>query len=258
VHGGKHISPAFHKDVNVAMYFFSYLFWCAVWKNSLGVNTPTPEGNGIFEMGCWLFGFEYFLTQMAMEPEFVASFFELFLDYQKKVISTYYGALGPYIHYTSSGDDFATQNGPFISPEMFMEQIAPFFKERISYTKSFTEAAFLHHSCGSVVELIPALIDCGVDILNPRQPKARDMNFDILKKRHGKDIVFHGGFDTQEVLPFLDRDEIIAEVRRLMDTLGANGGYIFAAAHNIQEDVPPQNIVVMFEAAKKYGELTLI
>ncbi len=213
---------------------------------------------GIFEMGCWLFGFEYFLTQMAMEPEFVASFFELFLDYQKKVISTYYGALGPYIHYTSSGDDFATQNGPFISPEMFMEQIAPFFKERISYTKSFTEAAFLHHSCGSVVELIPALIDCGVDILNPMQPKARDMNFDILKKRHGKDIVFHGGFDTQEVLPFLDRDEIIAEVRRLMDTLGANGGYIFAAAHNIQEDVPPQNIVVMFEAAKKYGELTLI
>ena len=209
---------------------------------------------GIFEMGCWLFGFDDFLMKLALKPECVIYFFDRFLEYQKKVISTYYSALGPYIHYTSSGDDFATQNGPFISPEMFEELIAPYFKERISYTKSFTSAAYLHHSCGSVIKLLPQLIDCGVDILNPMQPRARNMDFENIKRQFGDKIVFHGGLDTQETLPFLNHDEIEAEVHRLMNTLGVDGGYIFAAAHNIQEDVPPQNIITMFEAAKKYGK----
>jgi len=210
---------------------------------------------GIFEMGCWLFGFDDFLMKMATEPECVTYFFERFLDYQKKVISVYYKSLGSYIHYTSSGDDFATQNGPFFSPQMFRELIAPYFTERISHTKSFTKAAFLHHSCGSVVKLIPLLIECGVDILNPMQPRAKDMDFENIKSLYGDRLIFHGGFDTQEILPFLRQEEIEEEVCRLMNTLGAGGGYVFAAAHNIQEDVPPQNIVSMFAAAKKYGRL---
>ena len=104
---------------------------------------------GIFELGCWMCGFEDFLYRMLAEPEFVHCFFKRVLEYQKAVIERYYSAVGPYIHYTSSGDDFATQNGPFVSPALFAETIKPYFKERISYTKRFTGAAFLHHSCGS-------------------------------------------------------------------------------------------------------------
>lgn len=207
---------------------------------------------GIFELGCWLCGFEDFLYRMALEEEWVHRFFERVLEYQKKVIEIYYGSLGQYIHYTSSGDDFATQNAPFISPDMFREMIKPYFKERITYTKKFTNAAYLHHSCGSVFTLIDDIIDSGVDILNPIQPKATNMQPEKLKSAYGSQIVFHGGIDTQELLPFASSTEIEETVHRTIETMNQDGGYIFAAAHNIQPDVNPHSLTVMLEAAKKY------
>jgi uroporphyrinogen decarboxylase len=208
---------------------------------------------GIFELGCWMCGFDDFLYKMAIDEEFVNRFFEIILNYQKKIIEIYYGALGKYIHYTSSGDDFATQTSLFVSPGMFRELIKPYFKERIGYTKMFTKAAYLHHSCGSVFPIIDDLVDSGVDILNPIQPKAKDMQPENLKKTYGNKIVFHGGIDTQDILPFGTRESIEQTVRETIGVMNKNGGYIFAAAHNIQEDVPPQNLVYMLEAAKKYG-----
>ncbi|HHV98431.1 MAG TPA: methyltransferase [Clostridiaceae bacterium] len=209
---------------------------------------------GIFELGCWMCGFDDFLLKMAIEPDFVKRFFEIVLDYQKKIIEIYYGALGKYIHYTSSGDDFATQSSLFISPDMFRELIKPYFKERVSYTKKFTNAAYLHHSCGSVFPIIDDLIDCGADILNPIQPKAKDMQPENLKKTYGNRIVFHGGIDTQEILPFGTKESIEKIVKDTIEIMNRDGGYIFAAAHNIQEDVPPQNLVYMLEAAIKFGK----
>lgn len=208
---------------------------------------------GIFELGCWMCSFDDFLLKMAIDEEFVNRFFEIILNYQKKVIEIYYGSLGKHIHYTSSGDDFATQTSLFVSPDMFRELIKPYFKERISYTKRFTEAAYLHHSCGSVFPIINDLIDCGIDILNPIQPKAKDMQPEKLKKTYGSKIVFHGGIDTQDILPFGSKESIEATVKETIDIMNRDGGYIFAAAHNIQEDVPPQNLVYMLEAANKYG-----
>ena len=209
---------------------------------------------GVFELGCWLCSFDDFLLKMALDEEFVHLLFEKILDYQKEVIALYYGALGEYIHYTSSGDDFATQSSLFISPDMFRELIMPYFQARISYTKQFTNAAYLHHSCGSVFPIIDDLIACGVEILNPIQPKAANMQPEKLKESFGDKIVFHGGVDTQEILPFGTRGEIESYVQRTIETLNQNGGYIFAAAHNIQEDVPPENLIYMLEAAKKYGK----
>ena len=209
---------------------------------------------GIFELGCWMCGFEDFLYRMLAEPEFVHCFFKRVLEYQKAVIERYYSAVGPYIHSTSSGDDFATQNGPFVSPALFAETIKPYFKERISYTKRFTGAAFLHHSCGSVFSLAEDLIDSGVEILNPIQPKAADMQPEKLKDAFGGRIVFHGGIDTQEVLPFLPPEQVEDVVRQTIQIMNRDGGYVFAAAHNIQPDVNPENLVVMFQAARKYGK----
>jgi len=209
---------------------------------------------GVFELGCWMCGFDDFLMRMAIEPQFVHRFFEIILDYQKKVIDIYYGALGPYIHFTTSGDDFGTQASTMMSPEMFRELIKPYFAERIAYTKQYTSAAFFHHSCGSVYAIIPDLIDCGVEILNPIQPRARDMEPDRLKAEFGDQLTFYGGVDTQELLPRGDSEEIDREVRRLLDCMSSNGGYVFAAAHNLQGDVPPESIVAMFDSAKRYFE----
>ena len=207
---------------------------------------------GVFELGCWMCGFEDFLYRMAVDEEWVHRFFERVLEYQKKVIEKYYTAVGPYIHYTSSGDDFATQNGPFISPDMFRRLIKPYLKERIAYTKRFTKARYLHHSCGSVFRLIDDLVDCGVEILNPIQPKAADMQPRKLKETFGEKIVFHGGIDTQELLPFASEEQIEETVHETIEILNRNGGYIFAAAHNIQPDVNPHSLTVMLNAARKY------
>lgn len=209
---------------------------------------------GIFELGCWMCGFDDFLLKMALDEEFVHKFFERVLEYQKKIIEIYYGALGKYIHYTSSGDDFATQSSLFISPGMFRKLIKPYFAERIRYMKKYTNAAFLHHSCGSVFQIIPDLIDSGVEILNPIQPKAKNMQPGNLKSTYGDRIVFHGGIDTQEILPFGTKGIIEKTVKETIKIMSRNGGYIFAAAHNIQEDVPPQNLIYMLEAAKKFGK----
>lgn len=207
---------------------------------------------GIFELGCWMCGFEDFFVKMALDEEFVAKFFDKVLTYQKRVIELYYGALGKYIHYTSSGDDFATQNGPFVSPSMFAELVKPAFAERVRYTKQFTSAKYLHHSCGSVYSLLDEIIDCGVDILNPIQPKARDMSPQKLKDAYGSRIVFHGGIDTQELLPFASDEEIEQTVKETIQTMNRDGGYILAAAHNIQPDVNPHKLTIMLEAANRY------
>ena len=102
--------------------------------------------------------------------------------------------------------------------------------------------------------LIGELIDSGVEILNPIQPKAAFMEPANLKNNFGDKIVFHGGIDTQELLPFGNKNSIEENIKNTIDILNKNGGYIFAGAHNIQEDVPPQNLVYMFEAARKLGK----
>lgn len=202
---------------------------------------------GIFELGCWMCGFDDFLLKMALDTDFIRRFFDIILDYQKQVIEMYYGILGDYIHYTSSGDDFATQQSSFISPAMFEELIFPYLKERIDYTKKFTDAAFLHHSCGDVSNLLDMLIKAGVDIINPIQPVNDNMDPKNLKNRFGDFITFHGGVDTQQILRIGTPDEVKAYTTDLTDVFSKDGGYILAAAHNLQGDIPPENILAMFE-----------
>ena len=208
---------------------------------------------GVFELGCWLCGFEDFLIKLMTDELFVRTLFDKILSYQKRIIELYYGALGSYIHYTSSGDDFATQDNLFMRPERFRQLIKPYLSERIAYTLRYTQAKFLHHSCGNVSALIPDLADCGVEILNPIQPCASPMQPAALKAAYGETIVFHGGCDTQRLLPFGTERSIREGVRELIAAMRPNGGYIFAAAHNLQSDVPPENIIYMFQAARQYG-----
>ncbi|MBN2557948.1 MAG: methyltransferase [Clostridia bacterium] len=208
---------------------------------------------GVFEIGCWMCGFDDFLIKMAIDGDFIKKFSEKILAYQEVVSRHYYSAVGPYIHYTSSGDDFATQTSLFMSPDMFRKHIKPYFLERVRLTKNLTDAAFLHHSCGNVHDIIDDLADCGVDILNPIQPTNDMMAPKRLKNEFGEKIVFHGGLDTQQVLPFGTEETVREAVYELVGSMNREGGYIFAAAHNIQPDVPPENVVHMFRAARNAG-----
>jgi uroporphyrinogen decarboxylase len=208
---------------------------------------------GVFELACWMCGFDDFLWRLAGDRLFVNRLFSILLSLQKEFIRPYYQAIGNYIHLTTSGDDFGTQIAPFLSPRAFRELVKPYFSERITYTREFTPSYFWHHSCGSIFDLLPDLIEAGVDILNPIQPGAAKMEPEHLKLHYGNQLVFHGGFDTQNFLPFGTESEIESEVQRVMRELKPEGGFIFSAAHNIQEDVPAINVVRMYQAAKKYG-----
>lgn len=207
---------------------------------------------GVFELGCWMFGFDDYLYRLAAEPEVVHLFSERFLRYQKRVTEIYYGEIGRYIDCTTSGDDFGTQTGPFMSTAMFQELIKPYFKQRVQYTKKFTDGFFKHHTCGSVHNFIPDLIDCGVDILNPIQPGVYMMEAERLKKDYGDKMCFWGGVDTQYLLPRGSKEEIRAEVFRLLSVLGENGGYILAPAHTVQPDVPAENLLEVYLSAKDF------
>ncbi len=224
-----------------------------LWESGEYVVCAEHPVYGIFELGCWLCGFDDFLMRLFLDEGFVRKLFDKILEYQKKVIDLYYGALGGYIHYTSSGDDFAMQSDLFMPPQTFQKLVKPYLKERIDYTKRYTDAYFLHHSCGNVYKIIGDLIEIGVEILNPIQPVSEEMSPSWLKQNYGKQIVFHGGIDTQELLNFGSAAQIDESVHQTVEILDRDGGYIFAAAHNIQDDVPPENIVTMFHAARKYG-----
>ena len=210
---------------------------------------------GVLELACWLCGYDHVMLMMAADPEWVHLLFGKILAFQKQVIAEYYQRLGPWIHLTTSGDDFGTQHGLFMSPDMFREFIAPYMRERIAYTAQFSDAVYMHHTCGAVFDIVPDLIGMGVRILNPIQPKAQGMDPQRLKEAYGRDIVFHGGLDTQEVLPSNCKETItgaVEELLRVMDP-GAGGGYIFAPAHNLQRDVSPESIVWMYDAAARRG-----
>ncbi len=209
---------------------------------------------GVLELACWLCGYDDLMMRLAAEPEFVHLLFQKILAFQKALIADYYGKLGPYLHFTTSGDDFGTQKGLFISPRMWQEYVKPYMRERIAYTRLFTDAVYCHHSCGAVFDLIPDLIEIGVGILNPIQPKAEGMAPERLKAAYGDRITFHGGLDTQEVLPSNDPAQITAAVEHLLAAMHPqiDGGYIFAPAHNLQRDVSPAAVECMYQAAHRW------
>lgn len=207
---------------------------------------------GVFELGCWMLGFEDYLYRLVGEPEFVHAFSARVLEYQKKVIDIYYSELGRYIDCTTSGDDFGTQTGPFMSTGMFDDCIKPYLKERIAHTRKYTDAFYKHHTCGSVHNFIPSLIDCGVDILNPIQPGVYMMECDRLKADYGDRIAFWGGIDTQHLLPEGSQEDVKREVKKVLSVMDQKGGYILSPAHTIQYDVPAENVIAIYRGADEY------
>jgi hypothetical protein len=151
----------------------------------------------------------------------------------------------------SSGTDFGTQNAPFISPDAYRDLFQPFHKRINDWVHKHTTWKTFMHSCGCVEPLIADFIDAGFDILNPVQTSAAGMDPTTLKARYGKRITFWGGaVDTQKTLPFGSKAEVAREVEGRIATLGAGGGYVVNAIHNIQAGCPVENVLEMFRVAR--------
>jgi uroporphyrinogen decarboxylase len=133
-------------------------------------------------------------------------------------------------------------------PQLFTDLVKPVNQRMVATIKEFSDARILLHSCGSVAAMIPDMIDMGIDALNPVQVSADHMDPAKLKADFGDRLAFWGGIDTQDVLPFKTPAEVGEYVNFIIKTLGRGGGYVLSTVHNIQEQVPPENIVAMFEA----------
>ncbi len=212
-------------------------------------------GGGIFEQPARVMGLQNFLMALITEPAFADRLMETITDIYIESCNCYLDYVGPYIQVFTYWDDVAGQNGWLIRPEMYRKMIKPKQKRLVEAIKKKTNAKLFYHSCGATRDLIPDLIEIGFDILNPVQVSAKGMDTKELKDQFGRDIVFWGGgVDTQHILPFGKPQEVVDEVKRRIDDLAPGGGFVFAAVHNIQALVPPENIVAAFDTALEYGK----
>ena len=197
-------------------------------------------------------GFDKMLIDLVRNPEFVSVLMSKILEINTTITSRFLDAVGPYVQVIRTSDDLSTQGGLMFPPETYRALIKPFHKKFFDSIKQKTKARIFFHSCGNVTQLIDDLVEIGVSIINPVQVSALG-DTAKLKAKFGKKVSFWGGIDTQHVLPRGSVEEVENEVRRRLHDLAPGGGYVLAAVHNIQADVPPQNVVAMSAAAKKFG-----
>jgi len=214
-------------------------------------------GWGIFEFAWVALRGPGFLTDLIMDKSFATALLDKMTEIYLRLYRNYLDAVGEYIDVIMVMDDLGGQNGPLISLEMYRELIKPIHKRQWKFIKENTDARLFLHSCGSVIQFIPDLIELGVDILNPVQVSAKGMNTSVLKSRFGDKITFWGGIDTQQILPMGSADDVELEVKRRIADLAPGGGYVLTAVHNIQAGVKPENIVAMYDSGLKYGKYPL-
>ncbi|MBQ8507623.1 MAG: hypothetical protein IJ466_09375 [Clostridia bacterium] len=205
---------------------------------------------GFFETSQKLRGYEQFFCDLLLEQDFLHGLWDRLLELQKRFFKNYLSEIAPYVVAVGYADDLGMQDRPQISAQLYRETIKPYHKEIFSYIHSLGVKVMLH-SCGDIYPFMDDLIDAGVDIFNPIQTAAAEMDVRALKANFGDRACFWGGIDEQNILRAGSEEDVRREVRHVSATLGQGGGYILAPAHNIQVDVPPENILAMFDEARK-------
>ena len=210
---------------------------------------------GVTEMHFRLRGYEHGYMDMALNPalarKLMGKITELKLAYWERVLDE----IGPDIDIAAEADDLGAQHAPLFSPQAYRDIVKPLHKQIIDYIKSRSNAKFFLHSCGAIKELIPDLIDIGVDALNPVQVSAQGMETAELKAEFGKDITFWGGtVDPQKTLARGTPAEVKAETLRRIRELKPGGGFVIASVHNMQAHVPVENMLAFWEAVEEAGD----
>jgi len=200
-----------------------------------------------------LMGMEKFFIKMYEDPDLIEALiekcFEFYYEINIRIFKTNPGVIDIYF----MGNDFGSQRGLLISPQLWRRFFKPRLRKMIDLAHKNGAIAALH-SCGDIHEILPDLIDIGLDAINPIQVFAENMNPEVLKREYGKDIVFFGGIDVNEILRLGSEEDVRKETRRIIDVLGYDGKYIVAASHDyLLPEIPAANIVAMYDEAKKYS-----
>ena len=203
---------------------------------------------GIRDIEEWYFS-------LAARQDFVMEIFERQCEISLANLARLYEAVGDRASMVFvTGTDFGLQTGPFISPKSYCTLFQPFHHRLNDWIHQNAPWKTFIHSCGSIIDLIPDMLDAGFDVLNPVQTAATGMDPVVLKKRFGDRVVFWGGgVDTQRTLPFGTADEVRQEVRERLRIFGEGGGFVFNTVHNVQPNIPVENVLAMYETVRDFG-----
>ena len=201
----------------------------------------------------FLRGFEDWFLDLAADEKLAGAFFDATVEYTSALAVEILKVGGDLADVVGTADDMGSQNGPLVSPEMYRRLFKPRHKKYFDTIKKYTKAFIHFHSCGSIYKLLNDFIEVGVDIINPVQVSAKNMDSSILGPEFGDRLSFWGGIDSQHVLPYGSTEDVKAEVKRRIKDFAPGGGYVLGAVHDIQPGVPVENIIAMYEAGKEYG-----
>ena len=219
-----------------------------------GYAISTGIGGVVYEYCWYLRGLERWFMDMLEDPGFCGLLLDKMVEYWLDYYTGFMAEIGDIIDIVMIGDDLTGQGGPLFSPAFYRQVVKPRQKQLVQHIRSLTDAKIWYHTCGGCTEYIPDLLDNGIDILNPVQLSAAGMDPRKLKSIYGDRLVFWGGgIDSQRILPFESPSVVRDHVRRNLEVFMPGGGYVFNNVHNIQAEVPPENIIAMYEAAWEYG-----
>ena len=208
-------------------------------------------GGNFFEIPQFLYRIDNYLADMALYPDAIHRLSEKLYEIHLGNLEKWLGAVGPYIDIILFGDDLGGQTGPLISPDMYREYYKPYQRKLWRRAKELADVKVMLHSCGGIEPLLDDLIDAGLDTTNPVQTNCRGMAARSLKEKYGDRLCFWGGgCDTRDILPNATPDAVARHVREQIAILNPGGGFVFQQVHNIMADVPPENVLAMFEAVK--------
>jgi len=211
-------------------------------------------GAKLLELGFFLRRMDNFLMDLLADQENLTKLLDKLMDLHLAGLEKKLNAVGDLVDIIRFGDDLGMTSGPFMSLDVFREFFKPRYKVLCDYVKQNSDMKIFLHSCGSISQFIPDLIEVGFDILNPVQTNCAGMDAATLKEEFGDEISFWGGgVDTALVLPSASPEEVRVDVLNRCEILSRNGGFIFAPIHNIMPEVPPENIIAAYNAVQEFN-----
>jgi len=235
-------------------------FWATLRQNALKLREQSDRalmivcGCNLFEWGTFLRRMDNFLMDLVDNQAEVERLLDALLEGHLATLEKVCNAVGDVVDILRFGDDLGMDNGPFMQPATYRKLFKPRHAMLCDYVKKHSQMHTFLHTCGSIYKLIPDLIDAGFEILNPVQTNARNMEPERLKREFGNDVTFWGGgADTRFVLNRATPAEVKDHVKQRLEIFSPGGGFVFNTVHNILSDVPPQNIVAMFEAIEEFA-----
>jgi uroporphyrinogen decarboxylase len=210
-------------------------------------------GCNLFEWGTFLRRLDNFLTDLLLQPDEVERLLDALMEVHLETLENVCRSVGDVVDIIRFGDDLGMDTGPFMRPKTYQKLFKPRHTILTNYVKENSTMHTFLHSCGSIYKLLPDLIDAGFEVINPVQISSRDMEPERLKREFGDAITFWGGgADTRKTINRGSPEEVKDHVRENIEILSPGGGFVFNTVHNIMPDVPPENILAMFEAIDEY------